>query len=46
MKFIKGVIFGTAISVGAWMLYNESTKNVKSKFMKQGKKIIKSMGMM
>ena len=46
MKFIKGVIFGTAISAGALMLYNEVNKPSKKNFMKQGKKFIKSMGMM
>lgn len=46
MKFIKGVILGTAISAGAIMLYNEATKTGKNKFMKQGKKFMKNMGMM
>lgn len=46
MNFIKGVILGTAISAGVLMLYNEATKTGKNKFMKQGKKIMKNMGMM
>lgn len=46
MKFIKGVIVGTAISAGAWMLYTESRKNGKNTLMKKGRKIIKNMGMM
>ena len=46
MKFIKGVIFGTAISAGAWMLYSEATKPSRNKLMKQGKKFMKNMGMM
>ena len=46
MKFIKGVIFGTAISAGAWMIYNEATKPSRNKLMKQGKKFMKNMGMM
>ena len=46
MNFFKGLIVGTAISAGAWMLYNETTKNGKNKMMKKGKKIIKNMGMM
>ncbi len=46
MKFIKGFIFGTAISAGAWMLYSEATKPSKNKFMKQGRKFMKNMGMM
>ena len=45
MKFIKGVIVGTCISAGAFMWYAETTKSGK-KMMKQGKKIIKNMGMM
>ena len=46
MKFIKGVILGTVISAGAWMLYSETTKSEKNKVMKQGKKIMRNMGMM
>ena len=46
MKFIKGIIFGTAISAGAWMLYSEASKPSRNKIMKQGKKIMKNMGMM
>lgn len=46
MNFVKGVIIGTFISTGAWMLYTETGKNSKKKMMKQGKKFIKSMGMM
>ena len=34
MKFMKGIIWGAAISAGAWMLYNEATKSGKSKMMK------------
>ncbi len=46
MKFIKGVILGTAISAGALMLYSEMSKPSKTKFMKQGKKFMKNFGMM
>ena len=46
MKFIKGLIVGTVISAGAWMLYSETTKNGKNKMIKQGKKFIKNIGMM
>lgn len=46
MNFIKGVILGTVISAGAWMLYKETNKNSRSKVMKQGKKFMKNMGMM
>lgn len=46
MNFIKGVMVGTAISVGAMMIYNESSKGGMNKMMKQGKKWMKNMGMM
>jgi len=46
MKFLKGVIFGTAISAGAWMLLSEANRTGKGKFMKQGKKLMKNIGMM
>ena len=46
MSFIKGVIVGTAISTGAWMIYSESTKGGMNNMMKQGKKFMKNMGMM
>ena len=46
MNFFKGVIFGTVISTGAWMMYSETTKNSRNKVMKQGKKFIKNIGMM
>ena len=46
MKFIKGLIVGTAISAGALMIFSETTKSEKNKMMKQGKKIMKNMGMM
>ncbi len=46
MKFMKGVIWGAAISAGAWMIYNETSKGNKSKMMKQGRKWMKNMGLM
>ena len=46
MKFIKGMIMGTVISASVWMLCSEETKCTRNKFMKQGKKFMKSMGMM
>lgn len=45
MKFIKGVIVGTAISAGVWMLCSEDTKCKRNKMMKQGKKFMRSMRM-
>ena len=35
MKFIKGVILGTALSAGAMMLYSEMNKSSKKKLMKK-----------
>ena len=46
MKFIKGLIVGTAISAGVLMLYSETNKSEKNKMMKKGKKIMKNIGMM
>ncbi len=46
MKFMKGVIWGAAISVGAWMIYNETSKGKKNKMIKNGKKFMRSIGMM
>ena len=46
MKFMKGVILGTVISAGGFMLYNEMSKSGKNKMMKQGKKFMKNMGVM
>jgi len=46
MKFIKGVILGTAISAGAWMIYSEATKTGGSKIMKKGRKFMKNIKMM
>ena len=46
MKFLKGVLFGTAISASVWMLCSEDTKCKRNKMMKQGKKFMRSMGMM
>lgn len=46
MKFIKGIIVGTAISAGVWMLCSEDTKCKRNKLMKQSRKFMKNMGMM
>ncbi len=45
MKFAKGVMIGTLISVGAIMWYTETNKSGKKMIMKKGKKFLKSMGM-
>ncbi len=45
MKFLKGVIVGTAISAGAMMLFAETSESTKKKWMKKGKNILKKMEM-
>ena len=45
MKFMKGLVFGVAMSAGAWMLCSEETKCTRNKMMKQGKKIMKNLKM-
>ena len=44
MKFVKGVLLGTMITAGAMMLYAETNKSTKKKWMKQGKMLLKKMG--
>ena len=46
MKFMKGFLFGAAVSAGAWMLCSEDTKCARNKMMKQGKKMMKTFKMM
>ena len=43
MKFVKGMITGMAISAGVAMAYAEMTMGT-NKMMKQGKKMMKKMG--
>ena len=45
MKFVKGMIVGTVISAGMFMMYNETSNKSKKKIMKKGKKFLKDMGM-
>ncbi len=44
MKFVKGMIAGMVIGVGATMMCNEMVCHGSSKMLKQGKKMIKKMG--
>ncbi len=44
MKFVKGMITGMVISAGAAMIYAECTMGP-NKMMKQGKKMMKKMGL-
>ena len=45
MKVMKGIVIGTMLSAGIWMMYNEDILN-KNKIMKKGKQIAKKMGIM
>ena len=45
MKLIKGIIIGGMLSAGLVMIYGESMGVNKKKMMKQGKKMIRKMGM-
>ncbi len=44
MKFVKGVMIGGLITTGLIMLYSESDMMNKKKIMKNGKKLVKKMG--
>ena len=46
MKFVKGMMMGTIISAGVIYYYTEINKCTGKKMMKQGRKILKQMGMM
>lgn len=46
MKFVKGMMVGTLISAGVWMMYAENSNMNKKKVMKKGKQIAKKMGIM
>ncbi len=45
MKFMKGMIIGTALAAGVTFMYNEGMMN-KKKIMKRGRQLAKRMGMM
>ncbi|MCR5145764.1 MAG: hypothetical protein K6B70_00200 [Clostridia bacterium] len=45
MKLIKGMIIGGMVSAGLIMIYGETMGFNKKKMFKQGKKMIKKMGM-
>ena len=44
MKFVKGMIMGTVISVGGMMLYSEMSGKTRKQMLKKGKQIAKKMG--
>ena len=43
MKFVKGMILGTAIAAGMALMYNEGMMN-KKRIMRKGKELAKKMG--
>ena len=43
MKFVKGILLGTAITAGMVMIYNDEIIN-KKRIMKKGKELAKKMG--
>lgn len=45
MKFIKGVMIGTALTAGAMMMYSGTIDESKKKMMKKGKQFAKKMGL-
>lgn len=45
MKFVKGMIIGTALAAGVTFMYNEGMMN-KKKMMKRGRQLAKKIGIM
>lgn len=43
MKVMKGILLGTMLSAGIWVMYSENMINQK-KVMKKGKQMAKKMG--
>ena len=46
MKFIKGVMIGGLITTGLVMMYTETDIMNKKKMMKNGKQMVKKLGIM
>ena len=46
MKFVKGMLIGTMISAGAYMMYMEASNKTKKNIMKKGKQMARKMGIM
>ena len=44
MKFVKGMIIGSMVAIGATMMWSEGMMN-KRKIMRKGRQIAKKMGM-
>lgn len=45
MKLVKGMLIGGMVSAGLVMIYGESMGLNKKKIMKQGRKLIKKVGL-
>ena len=45
MKLVKGMLIGGMVSAGLVMIYGETMGFNKKKLMKQGKKMIRKMGL-
>ncbi len=45
MKFVKGIMVGTIVSAGAFLMYNGIASKDRKKLVKKGKKFLKDMGM-
>ncbi len=45
MKLVKGILIGGMVSAGLVMMYGETIGFNKKKMMKQGKRMIKKMGL-
>lgn len=47
MKFVKGMMIGSLVSAGLFMMYQEELSGMsKKKMIRKGKQFIKKMGMM
>ena len=45
MKFVKGIVIGSMLTAGAYMLYSDNMEMNRKKVMKKGRKLMKKMGM-
>lgn len=46
MSFIKGMLMGGAISIGAMYMYGEMSNRDKKNMLKKGKQFVKKLGIM
>ena len=45
MKLVKGILLGSMLTAGAYMLYSDNMEMSRKRMMKKGKKLMKKMGM-